>query len=129
MVKKADRYLKVDPWKIIEEGFESKHGRVSESIFSLGNEYMGVRGYFDEGYSGDKLIGSYLNGVFEEGEAVPSGNYKGLITRTCFMVNNVDWLHTRINIDGETLDIAKSSIKDFVRCLDMGKGILTRQFP
>ncbi|MBE3090181.1 MAG: family 65 glycosyl hydrolase [Actinobacteria bacterium] len=128
MVKVSDRYLKIDPWKIVEEGFEPEHGRVSESIFSLGNEYMGVRGYFDEGYGGNRLVGSYLNGVFEEGEAVQSGNYKGLITRTCFMVNTVDWLHTRITIDGETLDIAKSSIKDFVRCLDMSKGILTREF-
>jgi len=128
MAKVADRYLKIDPWKIVEEGFEPEHGRVSESIFSLGNEYMGVRGYFDEGYSGDRLVGSYFNGVFEEGQAIPSGNYKGMVTRTCFMVNTVDWLYTRITIDGETLDIAKSNVKDFTRCLDMKKGILTREF-
>jgi maltose phosphorylase len=128
MAKVADKYLKIDPWKIIEEGFKPENGRVSESIFSLGNEYMGVRGYFDEGYSGDRLVGSYFNGVFEEGKAIPSGNYRGMITRTCFMANTVDWLYTRISIDGETLDIAKSNIKDFVRCLDMKKGILTRDF-
>lgn len=128
MIKVSDRYLKINPWKIIEEGFEPAHGRISESIFSLGNEYMGVRGYFDEGYSGDKLIGSYLNGIYEEGKAVPPGNYKGLVKQTCFMVNTVDWLYTRIVIDGETLDIAKSGVRDFVRWLDMSKGILNREF-
>ncbi|HBG27992.1 MAG: glycoside hydrolase [Planctomycetes bacterium GWF2_41_51] len=128
MGKVADKYLKIDPWKIIEQGFEPEHGRVSESIFSLGNEYMGVRGYFDEGYSGDKLIGSYFNGVFEEGKAIPSGHYKGMVSRTTFMVNAVDWLYTRISIDGETLDIAKSHVEDFIRYLDMKKGILTRRF-
>lgn len=128
MGKIADKYLKIDPWKIIEQGFEPRHGRVSESIFSLGNEYMGVRGYFDEGYSGDKLIGSYFNGVFEEAKIPPATHYKGMISRACFMANTVDWLHTRISIDGQTLDIAKSSIKDFSRCLDMKKGILTRRF-
>jgi len=66
MTKTADRYLRIDPWGIVEEAFDSSHAEVSESIFSLGNEYMGVRGYFDEGYSGDRLVGSYLNGVFEE---------------------------------------------------------------
>lgn len=45
MTKIADNYFKLDPWKIIEEGFDPKHGKIAESIFSLGNEYMGVRGY------------------------------------------------------------------------------------
>jgi maltose phosphorylase len=128
MAKVADRYLKIAPWEIIEEGFNPEQGRVSESIFSLGNEYMGVRGYFDEGYSGDRLVGSYLNNVFEEGTATPSGNYKGMVTHTCFMVNTIDWLYTRVTIDDETLDIAKSNVYDFVRRLDMKKGILTREF-
>ena len=128
MTKVSNRYLVVHPWKIIEEEFKPEYGRVSESIFSLGNGYMGVRGYFDEGYSGDKLIGAYLNGLFEAGKASPSGNYKGIVTRTCFMVNTVDWLYTRINIDGEVLDIAKSRIRNFSRSLDMRSGILTRDF-
>ncbi|WMT41617.1 hypothetical protein RE628_03610 [Paenibacillus sp. D2_2] len=68
MPKIADKYLVVDPWKIVEEGFDPQRSRVSESIFSLGNEYMGVRGYAEEGYSGDTLIGSYFNGLFEESE-------------------------------------------------------------
>ena len=41
MAKIADKYFKVDSWKIIEEGFNPDYGEVSESIFSLGNEYMG----------------------------------------------------------------------------------------
>ena len=55
MAKVADKYFKTDSWKVIEEGFNPDYGRVAESIFSLGNEYMGIRGYFEEGYSKDKL--------------------------------------------------------------------------
>jgi maltose phosphorylase len=128
MGKYADKYLKVCPWEIVEEGFKPDYGRVSESIFSLGNEFMGVRGYFDEGYSGDQLIGSYLNGVFEEGSVSPAGNYKGMVKHTCYMVNTVDWLYTRITLDEEILDLAKSNISDFVRVLDMKKGVLSREF-
>lgn len=76
MGKAADKYLKVCPWDIVEEGFEPSRGRVSESVFSLANEHMGVRGYFEEGYSGDQLIGSYFNNVYEVGSVTPSGNYK-----------------------------------------------------
>ena len=128
MAKIADKYLKVDPWKIIEEEFLPDHSRVSESIFSLGNEYMGVRGYFDEGYSGDQLIGSYFNGVWEERPIIHVGIYKGLSYRWAFMVNSVNWLLTKITLDGETLDLNKSEFTDFVRILNLKTGILTRSF-
>ena len=66
MAKKADKYFRTDPWKIVEDGFDKDYSMVAESIFSLGNEYMGVRGYFEEGYSGDSLQGSYFNGIYEQ---------------------------------------------------------------
>ena len=127
MGKFADRYLKVDPWEVVEEGFNPAYGRVSESIFSLGNEYMGVRGYFEEGYGGDKLVGNYLNGVYEERISEKSA-YKGISNRSTFMVNGVDWLYTRLKLDAEELDIAKSKISGYVRKLDMKTGMLTREF-
>ncbi|WP_027630368.1 glycoside hydrolase family 65 protein [Ruminiclostridium cellobioparum] len=127
MGKFADRYFKVCPWEVIEEGFDPEYGRVSESIFSLGNEYMGVRGYFEEGYSGDKLQGSYLNGIYEENITEKSA-YKGISNRGTFMVNGVDWLYTRLELDGEELDLAKSRISSFKRRLDMKTGVLTREF-
>ncbi len=126
MAKAADKYLKVDPWAIIEEGFDPERNRVSESIFSLGNEYMGVRGYPDEGYGGDTLTGSYFNGLFEEMKV--EAHYKGIITKLRFMANAVDWLYTRITAEGETLDIARSRISDFTRRLDFKKGTYSRQF-
>ena len=56
MVKSAIKYYEVNPWKIIEKGFDPKRSKASESIFSLANEYMGVRGFFEETYSGETLI-------------------------------------------------------------------------
>lgn len=127
MAKVADKYYSVDLWKIIEEGFDKEYSQVSESIFSLGNEYMGVRGYFEEGYSANSLIGSYFNGIYESKE-VQESSYKGIIKNTEFMVNSVDWLYTRIRIDDEELDLNKSSIEDFRRELDLKTGILNRSF-
>jgi maltose phosphorylase len=128
MAKAADRYLEVDPWILLERGFHPEHGMVSESLFALGNEYMGVRAYFEEGYSGERLVGSYFNGVYE---AVPNCHpayFKSLSTRMCFMVNAVDWLYTRLRLDGEALDLATSRISDFERRLDLRTGLLTRSF-
>lgn len=128
MAKIADIYYKIHPWKIIEEGFDSNRNIVSESIFSLGNEYMGVRGYFEEGSTCDSLLGSYFNGVYENSMDVNKSAYKGIIDHTHFMVNSVDWLYTRILIDGEQLDLKIIKISNFIRILDLKEGTLTREF-
>ncbi len=127
MAKIADKYLLVHPWKIIEEGFHTDKSEVSESLFSLANEHQGARGFFDEGYSGSSLIGSYLNGIYEE-RFTERMAYKGISNRLCFMVNTVNWLYTRIEVDGETLDLAKSKFSDFRRELDFRTGELRREF-
>lgn len=127
MGKVADIYYCVDPWKIIENGFSLEHAMVSESIFSLANEYTGVRGYFEEGYSGDRLLGSYINGVFEERSLETSG-YKGIVNTMTYMVNTVDWLYIRLQLDGEVLDLNTSEFRNFVRVLNLKTGILTRSF-
>lgn len=128
MAKFADMYYKLHPWKVIEEGFNPARNMVSESIFSLGNEYMGVRGYFEEGVSCDSLLGSYFNGVYEYSNDVNKSAYKGIIDHTHFMVNSVDWLYTRIVVDGEKLDLNTVNFNSFVRVLDLKEGTYTREF-
>jgi len=107
MPKVAQRYHHVDPWLVTEQPFYPQRSQQSESVFSLANEYMGVRGYFvEEGYSGRGLLGSYFNGVYAAGEIPHPHVFKGMPTVMHFMVNAVDWLWTRIKIDGEQLDLA-----------------------
>ena len=128
MAKEAKKYFKVNPWKVIENGFDKQQGRVGESIFSLGNEYMGIRGQFDECYSGDKLIGSYFNGVYEDKPLSYPEYFNGLAKRCCFMINANNWLYTRIFLDDEEIDLNKIEVNDFYRELDMKKGIVKRSF-
>jgi maltose phosphorylase len=127
MAKVADKYLLVHPWKIIEEGFHPDRSQVSESLFSLANEHQGVRGFFDEGYSGESLVGVYLNGIYEE-RFTEGMAYKGISNRLSYMVNTVNWLHTRLELDGEILDLAKSKFSAFRRELDFRTGELRREF-
>ena len=130
MTKTADVYLLCDPWRIIEKGWSRERNLVSESVFSLGNEYMGVRGYAEEGCSAESLLGSYFNGIYEEVDLEKS--YKGIVTKTHFMVNAVDWLSTEVRCNGkagtEVLDMASSDIRNFMRVLDMRDGTLCRSF-
>ena len=127
MLKIIDRCFQVDPWKIIEDSFNPSHGRTAESVFSLANEFMGVRGYFEEGYSGDRLLGSYINGIFTKNVLKPFW-CKGLAHSECFIVNSVDWLYIRIFLNGERLDLARCKFHNFKRVLDMTTGTLGREF-
>src|SRR5512136_3163136 len=128
MPKTPIKYFKGDPWTIVEEGFDPACHRVSESVFSVANEFMGVRGYFEEGYSGDHLLGSYFNHLYEMMDIRHDQLFKGFVTRGAAMVNAVDWLYTRLSVDGEQLDLAKSAYSDFTRKLDMRTGVLSRDF-
>lgn len=127
MAKIADEYFQVEPWRIVEKGFDPGHSEVGESIFSLANEYMGIRGFFEEGYSGDSLIGSYFNGVYITEDSGPA-QYKGVSHISEFMVNSVNWLKTCIVLDGEILDLNTSKFEDFERVLNLKNGLLTRSF-
>jgi maltose phosphorylase len=131
MTKIADEYIVQDPWKIIERGWNPEHSLVSESLFSLGNEYMGVRGYFEEGTSSHTLQGSYFNGIYET-EKTSDTAYKGIVKKTHFMVNAADWLYTKVMIDGEELNSGKdadgTTVSGYSRILDMKTGTLTRSF-
>lgn len=128
MGKIADKYFLVDQWSVIEEGFDPEYGLVSESVFSSANEYMGVRGYFEEGYGGEKNVGSYFNGFYEETPIFHPARYKGFVDISRDMTNSVDWLYTRLELDGEQLDLAKSQFELFHRTLNFKTGILNRSF-
>lgn len=117
MAKAADVYFQVDPWKVIEQGFDPAYARVSESIFSLGNESIGVRGCFDEGGHVDSLRGAYTNGIYDMEKL--SRSYKGIIDKTHFMIPSAEWLMTTISVDGETLDLGQAQFSDFTRELDL----------
>jgi maltose phosphorylase len=128
MGKQAQRYLEVEPFSLREKGFHPDRSQVSESLFSLANEYCGIRGVFDEDISLPSLRGSYFNGILEYEDIQGAENYRGIIKRTHFTINSVDWLKCSLVVHGEKLDLAKVNFSDFERTLDFKTGLLTRRF-
>lgn len=128
MAKIAEKYLTVEAWGVTENGFHKERNAVSESIFSIGNEYCGVRGYMEEGAEAPSLQGCYFNGIYEWAEKINETAYKGIIKRGHYMVNAVDPLKTEILIDGKRLDIGENEPLQFVRKLDFKTGLYTRSF-
>jgi len=121
-------YIVKDPWHVIEDGFHPEYNRISESIFSIGNGHMGMRGNFEETYSGDSLKGTYMAGVYYPDKTIVGWWKNGYPEYFAKVLNSTNWTCLEIHIDDQILDLAKTGIREFRRDLDMQKGILTRSF-
>jgi maltose phosphorylase len=121
-------YIKIDEWKIIEEGFDPNHNKVSESIFSLGNGRMGQRANFEEAYSGETLQGNYVAGVYYNDKTRVGWWKNGYPEYFSKVINAANWIGIDVVIDGVQLDLAKCEISSFRRELNMQGGYLKRNF-
>ena len=122
------KYYKKDEWLIIEEGFNPEMNRASESIFSIGNGYMGQRANFEEKYSGDSLQGSYLAGVYYPDKTRVGWWKNGYPEYFAKVLNAPNWIGIDISVDGKIVDLANADIKSFTRILNMKQGYLERSF-
>ena len=121
-------YIKIDEWKIIEEGFVPALNKISESIFSLGNGRMGQRANFEEGYSGETLPGNYIAGVYYPDKTRVGWWKNGYPEYFAKVLNAANWIGIEIQIDDEILDLHTCTVTDFRRVLNMKDGYLERSF-
>lgn len=122
------RLFEVDSWKIIETELHKEEFRLAESMMSLGNGHMGMRGNFEESYSGDFHRGSYVAGVWFPDKTRVGWWKNGYPNYFGKVINSTNYIGVRVLIDGEEVDLYNTTVKEFYRELDMQHGILTRKF-
>ncbi|MGL6107138.1 glycoside hydrolase family 65 protein [Romboutsia sp.] len=121
-------FNKIEEWKIVQNKIEFEENRLAESIMSLGNGYMGMRGNYEESYSNDSHRGSYIAGVWFPDKTRVGWWKNGYPNYFGKVPNNVNYIGIDVLIDKKQLDLAKANVKDFYRELDMKNGVLTRKF-
>ncbi len=121
-------YIKIHPWQIVEQGFQSENSKVSESVFSLGNGRMGQRANFEEAYSGPSLQGSYLAGVYYPDKTRVGWWKNGYPEYFAKVLNSVSWNKMHVEVDGYAIDLNVLKPADFTRVLDMKRGLLSRTY-
>ncbi len=122
------QYYLLDPWSILEKGFNPRHHEISESVFSIGNGHMGQRANFEEQYSGDSLQGSYMAGVYYPDKTRVGWWKNGYPEYFAKVLNSTNWIAIDVVIDGQKLDLATCEVREFTRELSMKEGILRRSF-
>lgn len=122
------QYVKVDEWKIVEDGFQPQYNRITESLCSIGNGKLGQRGMFEEKYSGDTLQGSYIAGIYFPDKTRVGWWKNGYPEYFAKVINSVNWIGLQVHINGFELDLHACSVRSFVRELNLLEGTLYRSF-
>ncbi|MQS97554.1 glycoside hydrolase family 65 protein [Companilactobacillus halodurans] len=122
------RIFEVDPWNIVTHKLDKKNKRLQESMTSLGNGYMGMRGNFEEDYSGDSLPGTYLAGIWYPDKTRVGWWKNGYPKYFGKVINAVNFIKMNFLINDSKLDLNKDTISDFKLDLNMQNATLTRSF-
>lgn len=112
---------------LVEKNFDKKEINHLESLFALGNGYLGMRGTYDEPTAGE-VCGMYINGVFATKQYNHLVKFKGYATKNEFTVNLPDWRIFTVTVDGETAAFSDNNISEHERRLEFDTGRLTRNF-
>ncbi|GAB6092444.1 glycoside hydrolase family 65 protein [Furfurilactobacillus curtus] len=118
----------VEPWHVVTHQFAPEDKRLQESMTSLGNGNMGLRGFFEEDYSGDTLPGIYIGGVWYPDKTRVGWWKNGYPAYFGKVINAVNFIKVNVLINGEKLDLVTDTISDFDLDLDMQRSTLTRSF-
>jgi alpha,alpha-trehalose phosphorylase len=114
-----------DEWKIIEKRFYPKFLPQMETIFSLANGYLGMRGTFEEG-APVYHNGTFINGFYETWPIVYGEEGFGYAKNGQTIVNVTDTKIIKLYVDDEPFYLPAARLVKFERVLDMQSGVLIR---
>lgn len=122
------RLFDIHPWKLTTTRFDKENKRLQESLTSIGNSYMGMRGNFEETYSGDTHQGTYIAGVWFPDKTRVGWWKNGYPEYFGKVINATNFIGMTIKINDEIVDLNKIKYRDFYLELDMKTGILSRRY-
>jgi maltose phosphorylase len=120
-------HFAVHPWKLIQTSFHREDQRFAESLMSLGNGSMGLRGNFEERYSADSLQGTYIGGVWFPDKTRVGWWKNGYPRYFGKAINTMNLIGLDVEVNGETLDTGVMEVLEFSRELEMKAGLLRRE--
>jgi alpha,alpha-trehalose phosphorylase len=116
----------VEEWRWVERSFAPRFLPQAETIFTVSNGYLGVRGAFEEGEPAHRH-GVFINGFHETWPIVYGESAFGFARSGQTMVNVPDAKIIRLYVDDEPFDLGSAQIRRFERALDLRAGTLDRQ--
>ncbi|MBW4613232.1 MAG: beta-phosphoglucomutase [Desmonostoc vinosum HA7617-LM4] len=101
-------------WTLVETEFDPDQLHSRETVFTIGNGYLGTRGSFEEGYA-RALSATFIYGVYDDVPVVYTE-----------LANCPDWSVLVVIIDGDRFRLDQGEILSYQRQLDLRQGLLSR---
>lgn len=101
-------------WTLSEAQFDPEQLCARETVFTIGNGYLGTRGTFEEGFP-QALPATLISGVYDDVPVIYTE-----------LANCPDWLSLTIAINGERFRLDRGEILHYERQLDLRHGLLSR---
>ena len=102
-------------WTVREAPFDPEKQRQMETIFTVGNGYLGTRGTLEERYPGD-LPATLISGLYDNAPLVHTE-----------LVNVPNWTSCQLVVEGERFALERGEVLACERELDLREGILRRR--
>jgi alpha,alpha-trehalose phosphorylase len=124
MMIDRDRFP-VDEWRLVETAFSLDDAGVTETLFAVGNGYLGLRGNHPEGRFAHEH-GTFVNGFHETFDILHAENAYGLAEVGQIIVDAPDAKVMRVYVDDEPLSLDVDELVQYERTLDMRDGVMRR---
>ena len=115
----------VDPWRLVDRMYDARDLGHTETLFTVGNGYLGMRGNPEEGRDA-YIHGTFINGFHETWPIHHAEAAYGFARTGQTIVNVPDAKLMKLYVDDEPLIVGTAELERYERTLDFRDGILRR---
>jgi alpha,alpha-trehalose phosphorylase len=122
-----DIYKKKNAWILSENKLSIDDYQKNESLMTLSNGYLSMRGSFEEENIDCGHDGTYLNGLYEFYNIHYSEKFPGYPDKSQVMINLPDPKSVVLTINDEIFSLNEGNVISFYRELNLKEGVLQRK--
>ncbi|MGD9960896.1 glycoside hydrolase family 65 protein [Nocardioides sp.] len=115
----------LDPWRLVETSHNQADLGLTETLFTVANGYLGMRGNPAEGRDA-YAHGTFINGFHETWSIRHAESAFGFARTGQTIVNVPDAKVMKLYVDDEPLNLASADLEHYERVLDFREGVLRR---
>jgi alpha,alpha-trehalose phosphorylase len=115
----------IDEWALVESEFSAFDLGKTETLFAVGNGYVGLRGNYEEAREG-LMQGTFVNGFHETWPIRHAEDAYGFAHVGQTIVNAPDAKVIRLYVDDVPFKISEAELLSYERRLDFVEGVLVR---
>ena len=115
----------VDEWRLAEVHYDTADLGVTETLFAVGNGYLGMRGNVEEGRE-TYAHGTFINGFHETWPIRHAEEAFGFARVGQTIVNVPDNKTMKLYVDDEPMLLSVADLESYERSLDFRDGVLHR---